>query len=81
MNGKSAQVVLDDHFWKFAEREVSEGHYDSTSDVIRAGLKLLESERLKLEALRAALIEGEESGPAEDFDFDSWLEQRFPDIK
>jgi antitoxin ParD1/3/4 len=52
---------------------VAEGRFGSTSEVVRAGLRLLELEEEKLERLRAALIEGEESGPAEAFDFDLFL--------
>jgi len=40
---------------------------------VRAGLRLLESQETKLAALRAALIEGEESGVIENFDFDEFL--------
>ncbi len=73
MSSKTTSIALGDHFREFAERKVSEGRYGSTSEVIRAGLRLLESEEQKLEALRAALIEGEQSGPAERFDFDAFL--------
>ncbi|MBV2146734.1 type II toxin-antitoxin system ParD family antitoxin [Sphingobium sp. AS12] len=73
MSSKTTSIALGDHFRAFAERKVSEGRYGSTSEVVRAGLRLLESEEQKLEALRAALIEGEESGPAESFDFDLFL--------
>jgi antitoxin ParD1/3/4 len=44
--------------------------------VIRAGLRLLEEHETKLAALRAALIEGEQSGTSEPFDFDRFLERK-----
>tara|TARA_R110002072_G_scaffold87699_1_gene197733 strand:- start:289 stop:585 length:297 start_codon:yes stop_codon:yes gene_type:complete len=74
---KSTSVALSDHFRAFAERKVAEGRFGSTSEVVRAGLRLLEMEEKKLETLRAALIEGEQSGVLEDFDMREWIERRF----
>jgi antitoxin ParD1/3/4 len=74
----STSITLSDHFHAFAERKVAEGHFGSTSEVVRAGLRLLELEEEKLERLRAALIEGEESGIVENFNFDKFLAERFP---
>lgn len=65
---------LGDHFTDFVDRQLSRGRYGSASEVVRAGLRLLEEHEAKLEALRAALIEGERSGPSEPFDFDRFLE-------
>ncbi|WP_373518688.1 type II toxin-antitoxin system ParD family antitoxin [Pricia sp.] len=45
------------------------------SEVIRAGLRLLEEEEAKIEALRNALIAGEESGYVEDFDSEAFLDE------
>lgn len=78
MAGKNTSVTLGDHYLSFAEAKVREGRYGSTSEVIRAGLRLLENEEQKLEALRAALIAAEESGPAEPFDMHDWIGRRFP---
>ena len=73
MTAKNTSVTLSDHYIAFAETKVKEGRYASTSEVIRAGLRLLEAEEQKLEALRAALIEGENSGFVDDFDFGAFL--------
>ena len=71
--GVNTSITLSDHFRSFAERKVREGRYGSTSEVVRAGLRLLEEEEDKLEALRRAIQEGIDSGPAEPFDFDEFL--------
>jgi len=70
---KSTSVSLGDHFAEFIERKVAEGRFASSSDVMRAGLRLLEEDEARLEALRAALIEGENSGPTVPFDFDEFI--------
>ena len=74
--GKNTSFALGDHFASFIDAQVAEGRYGSASDVIRAGLRLLESEEAKLTALRAALIAGEESGPSTEFDFDEFLARK-----
>jgi antitoxin ParD1/3/4 len=78
MAAPNTSVSLGEHFSDFASRQVQSGRYGSTSEVIRAGLRLLEDEEKKLEALREALRIGEESGPAVPFDMDAWIDDRFP---
>ena len=73
---KSTSVTVGDHFAEFIERQVDEGRYDSPTDVVQAGLRLLEEQETKLEALRAALVEGEQSGPGEPFDFDAFIAEK-----
>jgi antitoxin ParD1/3/4 len=71
---KNTSISLGDHFSGFVNRQLERGRYGSASEVVRAGLRLLEEHDMKLEALRAALIEGEQSGLSEPFDFDRFLE-------
>jgi len=71
---KNTSISLGDHFAGFVDRQLSQGRYGSASEVVRAGLRLLEEHEIKVEALRAALIEGEQSGRSEPFDFDRFLE-------
>ncbi|RYC12887.1 type II toxin-antitoxin system ParD family antitoxin [Nocardioides zhouii] len=70
---QNTSVSLDDHFTEFLSREVSSGRYRSASEVVRAGLRLLEDQETQLAALRAALVAGEESGEPEAFDFDAFI--------
>jgi antitoxin ParD1/3/4 len=59
---KNTSFSVGEYFSGFIESQLSEGRYSSASDVVRAGLRLLEEQETKLAALRAALIAGEESG-------------------
>ena len=68
--------ALGEHFREFAQRKVREGRYATTSEVVRAGLRLLEAEEEKLEALRQAIDEGEASGPPVPFDIEEFLAER-----
>jgi antitoxin ParD1/3/4 len=70
---KNTSVSLGEHFNGFIEAQVASGRFASASDVIRAGLRLLEENEAKLERLRELIREGEESGDPEPFDFDEFL--------
>jgi antitoxin ParD1/3/4 len=70
--GKNTSFSIGEHFNGFIESQVSEGRYSSASDVVRAGLRLLEEQETKLAALRAALVEGEQSGSSGRSVHDIW---------
>jgi antitoxin ParD1/3/4 len=72
---RNTSVTLGDHFMEFIGQQVAVGRYGSASEVVRAGLRLLEEQEAKLGALRAALIEGEESGEPQPFDSDAFLKE------
>jgi antitoxin ParD1/3/4 len=65
---KNTSISLGNYFDQFVREQVAAGRYKNVSEVIRAGLRLLEDEESKTIALRAAIQKGIESGVAEDFD-------------
>jgi antitoxin ParD1/3/4 len=73
---RNTSVSLSDHFTTFIDTQVQTGRYGSASDVVRAGLRLLQEHEAKVKALEAALIEGEESGEAKEFDFEAFLARK-----
>ncbi|MEO7935459.1 MAG: type II toxin-antitoxin system ParD family antitoxin [Dokdonella sp.] len=61
---KNTSVSLGGHFEQFIGSQIDSGRYGSASEVVRAGLRLLETTESKLEVLRKALVAGERSGRA-----------------
>ena len=72
---KNTSISLGNYFEQFIQTQVSAGRYKNVSEVIRAGLRLLENEESKAIALRNAIQEGLNSQRVEDFDFDKNLER------
>ena len=66
---KNTSISLGNYFDQFVQTQVSAGRYKNVSEVIRAGLRLLENEESKVIALRNAIQEGLNSPLVEDFDF------------
>ncbi len=62
---KNTSVTLGAHFDSFISNQVKEGRFNSASEAIRAGLRLLEEREAKVKALQMALVEGEKSGIAD----------------
>ncbi len=73
---KNTSFSIGDHFSSFIEAQVSEGRYSNASEVVRAGLRLLEEQEARLSALRDALVEGENSGASTPFDFDAFIKRK-----
>jgi antitoxin ParD1/3/4 len=65
--GRNTSVSLGDYFENFVDGRISEGRYKNASEVIRAGLRLLEEEETKIKSLRQAIQEGIDSGIARNF--------------
>lgn len=70
---KNTSISLGNYFDQFVQAQVSAGRYKNVSEVIRAGLRLLENEESKHIVLRNAIQEGLNSPRAENFDFDENL--------
>ncbi len=60
--GRTTTITLGQHLDDVINNLVEEGKYSSTSEVVRAGLRLLEEKELGIQTIRDALIEGENSG-------------------
>ena len=59
---RNTSVTIGNHFETFIAQRIDEGRFGSASEVVRAGLRLLEEQEARVEQLQAALIEGEKSG-------------------
>ena len=71
---RNTSISIGAYFDEFIQSSISTGRYKNASEVVRAGLRLLEDEENKVIALRTAINEGLESGIAHDFDPESHLE-------
>ena len=65
---KNTSISLGNYFDEFVQSRIKEGRFKNVSEVIRAGLRLLEEEESKARALKSAIQEGVDSGIAHDFD-------------
>jgi antitoxin ParD1/3/4 len=72
-------VNLGRHYEQFVEAQVGSGRFTNVSEVIRAGLRLLEEQeearQLKLAELRRLIEEGIASGGHEPLDLDAIFEE------
>lgn len=65
---KTTSVALGGYFEDFIKTQIAQGRYNNASEVIRAGLRLLEEDESQLMALKSAIREGIDSGINEGFD-------------
>jgi len=70
---RNTSVTLGEHFDKFVVEKINEGRFQSVSEVVRAGLRKLEEDDAKLQALRLKLQAGEDSPVVESFDGDHFI--------
>jgi len=79
---RNTSIILGEHFDKFIKAEIESGRYSSASEIIRSGLRLLEVEKQKIQAINDALIIGENSDDAKPFDnekFKMKMRKKFAD--
>lgn len=69
---KNTSISLGEHFDGFIANQIKIGRYGSASEVVRAGLRMLEDNESKLNTLRRMLVEGEESGIA-DYNYETFI--------
>lgn len=66
--GRNTSISLGDHFESFIEHSITDGRFNNASEVVRAGLRLLEEEENRVITLRKAINAGLKSGRAGNFD-------------
>ncbi|MEO5598050.1 MAG: type II toxin-antitoxin system ParD family antitoxin [Novosphingobium sp.] len=75
MPSKNTSIALGAPFIEFARRKVESGEFGSTSEVVREAMRQYIAEDTAVEALRAAIQEGIDSGPPQPFDFNEFLNE------
>jgi antitoxin ParD1/3/4 len=76
---KNTSISLGEHFDRFIATQLEKGRYGSASEVVRAGLRLLENEEEKLDTLRRLIDEGRNSGTAE-YSYESLMAELDKDL-
>ena len=66
-------ISLPDQMKGWVEEHVQSGNYANASDYVR---DLIRRDNAKREALRQALIDGENSGPSQPFDFEEFKKRK-----
>lgn len=70
---KNTSISLGNHFESFVQEAITKGRYSTTSEVVRAGLRLLEEEESRISLLKASIQQGIDSGIDESFDPETHL--------
>ena len=70
---RNTSVTLGDHFDEFVHEKIKAGRFQSVSEVVRAGLRKLEEDEIKLQVLRDKLQAGEDSPLVDDFNGEKFI--------
>lgn len=71
--GQNTSISLGNYFESFIKGQITEGRYKNASEVIRAGLRLLEEREYKVQALKNAVQEGIDNSVNQDFNANDFL--------
>lgn len=71
---RNTSISLGEHFDAFIATQIESGRYASVSEVVRAGLRLLQRSDEREQLLRQMLIEGEQSGIAQ-YSYDELMQE------
>jgi len=72
---RNTSVTLGEHFDDFVREKINAGRFQSVSEVVRAGLRKLEEDEIKLQALRDKLQAGEDSPLVDGFNGEEFIEK------
>lgn len=61
---RTTSITIGEQLDEFISRMIASGRYGSTSEVVRSALRLLEQKESEMDALRKAVLAGEQSGRA-----------------
>ncbi len=73
---KSTSIQLNDRWQNFLADRIAKGRFDSVSEAVREGLRLVEMQEQKFDRLCVALDKGLASGEGIEFDMDDWLREK-----
>jgi len=72
---RNTSISLGNYFDRFVQSRLTSGRFKNASEVVRAGLRLLEEEENRIIALKNAIQEGIESGIAHNFNSETHLKE------
>lgn len=64
---RNTSISLGSYFDEFIQNKLSSGRYKNASEIVRAGLRLLEDEESRIQSLKKSIQEGLDSGLSVDF--------------
>jgi antitoxin ParD1/3/4 len=75
MVAKNTSIALSKPYTDFISEKVKSGEFATSSEVVREAMRRYMDKEKQVQALRQALIEGENSGPPTRWDKDSFLKE------